>query len=66
MTEQPRKSVQQPKAPEKDEYGCVVGVEVWDANKRKCVPITRPAMVGTKSFHEQKALKDYEDWKKRR
>jgi hypothetical protein len=54
---------EEPAEPEKDEHGCVVGVEVFDAQKGKCVPITKPAGIGTQSFHEQKVLEDYKKWK---
>jgi hypothetical protein len=54
MTEKPRgKTPKIPNAPEKDEYGCLIGVEVWDAEKRKCVPITKPSTIGTEPFHER-------------
>ena len=53
-----------PEAPKKDSYGCIIGVEVYDVNKRKCVPITKPATVGTKSLHETLAWKSYKERKK--
>lgn len=54
--ERPRKSAAKPKAPEKDSHGCIIGVEVWDVEKRKCVPIVKPARVGTKSLQEQERI----------
>ena len=59
MTERPRKITPKPKAPEKDEHGCVIGVEVYDAQQGKCVPITRPATVGTQTIHEKLAWESY-------
>jgi hypothetical protein len=66
MTERPRKTVSQPKAPEKDSHGCVVGEEVWDDDLKKCVVRPTPhATVGIapKSFHEQEALRSYKERK---
>ena len=63
MTEKPRKPITTPKAPEKDEHGCIIGVEVWDAEKGKCVAITKPAGIGTETFHERKAWESYKERK---
>jgi len=60
MTERPRKSIPQPKAPKKDEHGCLIGAEVYDAEKGKCVPIVKPTKVGSGTFHEKKAWEDYQ------
>lgn len=64
MTEKPRKSAEKPKAPEKDEHGCVIGQEYWDALRGRCVSITKPATVGTQTIHQKLAWESYQKRKK--
>lgn len=67
MTERPRKSIPQPKPPERDEHGCLIGVEVYDAKKGKCVPIVKPAGIGTEPLQERDWVAESQrEWEKGR
>ena len=44
--------------PEKDEHGCEIGKQTWDAELEKCVPIQAPAeKVGEEAIRENELLR---------